>query len=60
MRYVAVLIGWVMVMLVASPAACSEDQAQEPTPEQLLELQPSGAGANELVEQRPGYFKKRD
>lgn len=49
---------WLTVCLLAGFGAvqCVLDESQ-PTPEQLIEQQPSGAGPE--VEQRPGYFRTR-
>lgn len=48
---------WLAVCLVAGFGAvqCVLHESQ-PTPEQLIEQQPSGAGPE--VEKRPGYFRR--
>lgn len=48
-------LAWLAVLAVSvlSAVQCIK---REPTPEELIEQQPSGAGP--AVEQRPGYFRK--
>ena len=51
------VLWWLIVCLLAGIAAvqCVFHET-EPTPEQLIEQQPSGAGPE--VEKRPGYFRR--
>lgn len=47
------LIACLLIGFIAVKCAVRETQ---PTPEQLIEQQPSGAGPE--VEKRPGYFRR--
>lgn len=56
MKLLTQLVAWAAALGSVVAVKCSVKH-DEPTPEQLIEQQPSGAGQTEEVEQRPGYFK---
>lgn len=45
----------VSAIAIASFVQCTR---REPSPEDLIEQQPSGAGAAQEIEPRPGYFRR--
>lgn len=57
MKAYAQLAAWVAAALALLAVKCSVKH-EEPTPEQLIEQHPSGAGPAEELEPRPGYFRK--
>lgn len=56
MKLLHQLAGWIAAMAAMAAVKCSV-KPDAPTPEELINHQPSGAGLAEEAEPRPGYLK---